>query len=509
MRVLLDTNIIIYREANKPPRKEIGILFKWLDDLNYQKCVHPLTIEEIRKHKDESVVAAFEVKIDNYRTLKTTAPDSPRIQELRNKYDRNKNDAVDTYIINEVFCYRVDFLITEDRKLHRKSSELGISERVFTIDAFLEKVVAENPELADYKVLSVKKEYFGNLNLEDTFFDSFRSDYKEFDRWFNKKSDEIAYVCTSDSGEVLAFLYVKVEGRNECYSDIEPPLYPSTRLKIGTFKVVANGYKLGERFLKIVFDNALRCAVDEVYVTLFKHSLGQRRLIGLLYDWGFEKHGIKSTSNGKELVLVRDFRPKVNKHNPCKTYPYLDSGARKFLVPIYPEYHTELFPDSILNTESPKDFIENKPNRNAISKVYISRSQERDLNIGDIIVFYRTRTPKRSGLYTAVTTTVGVIQNIITNINSGTDFIRLCRKRSVFTDQQLIEHWDYRKYNRPFVVRLLYVYSFPRRMNLKRLIDAGVIRSTDHAPRGFARISDEQFDRILRGSDANGSFIVD
>jgi predicted nucleic acid-binding protein len=266
MRVLLDTNIIIYREANKPPRQEIGVLFRWLDQLHHQKCIHPKTIEEIRRHKDPSVVSAFETKISNYHQLKTLAPESTSVSNVRAKYDRNDNDSIDTDILNEVFCNRVDFLITEDRKIHKKASELGILERVFTIDAFLEKVTAENPELSDYKVLSVKKELFGNLNLRDTFFDSFREDYKEFDDWFNRKSDEIAYVCTSETGEIVAFLYVKIEGMNECYSDIDPAFKPAKRLKIGTFKVISNGYKLGERFLKIVFDNALRFSVEEIYV---------------------------------------------------------------------------------------------------------------------------------------------------------------------------------------------------------------------------------------------------
>ena len=46
-------------------------------------------------------------------------------------------------------------------------------------------------------------------------------------------------------------------------------------------------------------------------------------------------------------------------------------SARKFIVPIYPTYHTELLPDSILNTETAEDFEDNKSNRNALSKVYI------------------------------------------------------------------------------------------------------------------------------------------
>jgi len=46
-------------------------------------------------------------------------------------------------------------------------------------------------------------------------------------------------------------------------------------------------------------------------------------------------------------------------------------------------------------------------------------------------------------------------------------------------------------------------------MNLKSLIDAGVIQSTEAVPRGFVQISDEQFNRILEGSEADGRIIID
>ncbi len=303
-------------------------------------------------------------------------------------------------------------------------------------------------------------------------------------------------------------MYVKIEERNECYSDIVPTFNPAKRLKIGTFKVISNGYKLGERFLKIVFDNALRFSVEEIYVTLFSHTLEQSRLIELLCDWGFEKYGVKQTGNGEEVVLLRNFRPYVNMANPCESYPYLSSDSRKFLVPIYPEYHTELFPDSILRTESPNNFIESKPNRNAISKVYISRSFERNLKGGDIVVFYRTASGG-SAYYTSVTTTIGVVQSVVTNISSEENFVELCRKRSVFSDDELRKYWNWRTDNRPFVVNFLYVYSFPKRMNLESLINVGVIQSTETAPRGFVQISDDQFNRILEGSEADGRIIID
>jgi predicted nucleic acid-binding protein len=254
-RALLDTNILIHREASRVIREDIGPLFRWLEELKYERLVHPDSVDEVRKHADPVVVQTLERKLQSYKTLKTKAPDTPEIAKLRAE-DKNENDEVDTSMLAEVAADRVDILITEDRGIHRKAARLALAGRVFTIDAFLEKVTAENPSLADYKVLSVKKALFGEVDLQDTFFDSFRTDYQGFDKWFNHKSDETAYVCTSEAGEIIAFLYLKREGADEDYSDIEPPFKRGKRLKIGRFKVISNGYKLGEPFLKIVFDNA-------------------------------------------------------------------------------------------------------------------------------------------------------------------------------------------------------------------------------------------------------------
>ena len=58
---------------------------------------------------------------------------------------------------------------------------------------------------------------------------------------------------------------------------------PKKRLKIGTFKVISNGLRLGERFVKIIFDNALKNHVQEIYVTIYDKRSEQKRLIELLY----------------------------------------------------------------------------------------------------------------------------------------------------------------------------------------------------------------------------------
>jgi len=503
MKVLLDTNILIHREASKIVNEEIGTLFNWLDRLHYEKCIHPLSIEELKKHSNPEVVKTIQTKIQNYNTLKTEAPETVEINEIREKHDKNINDQIDTSLLKEVFAERVEYLITEDRKIHIKALELGINDRVFTIDDFLEKVTTENPNLSEYKVLSVRKEYFGNINLDDDFFDSFRDDYEGFNKWFNRKAEEIAYICKSDEGKILAFLFIKKEGKEENYNDIEPVFSQKERLKIGTFKVVSNGFKLGERFLKIIFDNALNYAVEEIYVTLFHKSEEHDRLIGLLTDWGFSLYGIKNTSTGGEEVYVKNMHLEPNTLTPKQAYPFVSRDRRVFIVPIYPDYHTELLPDSILNTESPQDYIESEPHRNAIQKVYISRSIFRALKAGDIIMFYRT-----GGRYKGVVTTLGVVDEVIHHIKSEDDFISICRKRSVFDDEELKKHWNYNAGNRPFVVNFLYLYSLPKRPTLNDLLEMGVIRDIQSVPRGFVEITQEQFAQILKASESNESFII-
>jgi len=501
MKALLDTNIIIHREANKIVSQDIGILYRWLDRGQYTKCIHSATIEEVKKNPNKETVDLFLVKLESYEVIDIPSPLQDEVKKVSDQFDTTDNDIVDTVLLNEVFVGRVDILITEDKKIHKKALELGIQDKVFTIDSFLEKTFAEHPELVNYKVLNVQKLKFGKIDLNDTFFDSLKEDYVGFDKWFIKKYDEEAYITiNSNNGMLLSFLYLKVEDENENYSNINPQFSPKRRLKIGTFKVISNGFRLGERFVKIVFDNALKNHVQEIYVTIYDKRPEQRRLIDLLEQWGFVLWGTKGEG---ELVYVRDFSPKFDIENLKACFPYISKGKNAYIVPIYPEYHTELLPDSILNTESPKEFIEDFPHRNCINKVYVSRAMEPYPSVGDILVFYRT-----GGYYKSVVTTIGEVLEVKTDFQDENDFILYCRKKSVYPELALREMWRYSA-RKPFVVNFLYDYSFPHRINMKELIDLKVLTGINDAPRGFKPITKEQFEIILKETRSDESFIVD
>jgi hypothetical protein len=233
-------------------------------------------------------------------------------------------------------------------------------------------------------------------------------------------------------------------------------------------------------------------------------DLEKKMLLNLLFDWGFKFHGYKQTASGKEEVYIRDFIPYFDYTDPKLSYPYITKNNSIFLAPIYPDYHTDLLPDSLLNNEKPEEYKEETPHRNALKKVYISRSIERNVKQGDLIIFYRT-----GGYHKSVITTLGVVESIVFSFKNSKNFITKCRKRSVYSDQKLLEWWNYNSNYRPFIVNFLYCYTLPKRINLKKMIDLGIIADVNSAPRGFTKISKEHFETILRETNTNESIIVD
>ncbi|EMK1718751.1 MULTISPECIES: hypothetical protein [Enterobacteriaceae] len=152
--------------------------------------------------------------------------------------------------------------------------------------------------------MTLKYERFQEVNLQDPFFDSLKQDYPGFEGWFESKGTAEAYVSYNDQNMIDGFLYLKLE--NEAINDTTPSYPLRNRVKCGTFKIVAHGTKLGERFVRKIFDFALTHDVDEIYVTIFDKHQG---LISLLTRYGFRLCARKNaqTANGQEGVYFKDF----------------------------------------------------------------------------------------------------------------------------------------------------------------------------------------------------------
>lgn len=304
------------------------------------------------------------------------------------------------------------------------------------------------------------------------------------------RNKEKAYIFKNESGLLQGFLYLKDEYENEPdYLKVTPPLTPKRRMKVGTFKIEQTGIRLGERFLKIIFDNARSRKVDEIYVTLFENKRDEvKRLKSLMEEWGFRKHGYKS--NG-ELVLVKTMETYDYNESPKFNYPLFKSAPDCYFLPIYAQYHTDLFPDMILKNEDMHLYEDKKAHRYALEKIYLSGSYDASANPGDLFVIYRIaeREPKK---YTSVITGIAIIESI-TKAKTADECVAICKNRSVFTEEEIREMHK----TRPIVIKLLDYMPFTTKVTLDQLRANGIVGKTS-GPRPFNHISKEQFEIIYR-----------
>lgn len=341
---------------------------------------------------------------------------------------------------------------------------------------------------------------FSQIDLSDTFFSSLKEDYCEFEDWYNRKSatGHCAYTCDWENS-LSGFLYLKVE--DDSVDDIVPPLPAMRRLKVGTFKVDAHGTRLGERFVKTILDNAVTRAIQEVYVTVFQKHQG---LINLLTQFGFYFHGTKTTHNGIEQVYIK--RLTSCSGNSILDYPLMwDNGANKFALSIFPQFHSRMFPDSILNNES-FDILEDVSHTNSIHKVYICAMQGvTDFRPGDFVFIYRTKDNNGPARYRSVITSVCVVQEIrnITSFPTLDEFLQYCRAYSIFSDEELISFYDRKRY--PFIIKMTYNAAFNKRVTKGDLEDNHGIQPNYW---GVFRLTDTQFYNVLRAGEVNESIIV-
>ena len=132
---------------------------------------------------------------------------------------------------------------------------------------------------------------------------------------------------------------------------------------------------------------ALHIDADEIYVTIYRKHEG---LIRLLKRYGFLVYGTKGHEDEPEFVFVKSM--KVYSGDLLYDYPYIHtSKVRKFILSIKPEYHTPLFPDSILdNEERDKSFlVRDIAYTNSIHKIYLCKMRNIDqLSRGDILLIY-------------------------------------------------------------------------------------------------------------------------
>ena len=355
--------------------------------------------------------------------------------------------------------------------------------------------------------MDLQVQRFSDIDLNDSFFDSLRASDPEFNEWYNKKAaaGATAY-CYYVDNELKDFLYLKIE--EEELSDLTPALPAKKRLKVGTFKVDNEDRHTtrGERFMKKIMDMAIAEDVDEIYVTMFPTEELQG-LIRMFEKFGFSHIADKPHEGGNaEFVLIKDMTTHVDDFK--LDYPFVKkASSNKYVLSIVPEFHTHLFPDSILKNEKKYDLIQDVSETNSIYKIYLCWMQDtRNLKAGDKLIIYRTSDEEGKAYYRSVCTSVCTVCEVKTyrDFENEEEFIKYTNRYSVFKEHELRRWYKNKKYF--IVIKMVYNIAFT-----KKVINMAMKEQVGLNPKywGFFKLTDAQFDKLLELGEIDERYIID
>lgn len=139
---------------------------------------------------------------------------------------------------------------------------------------------------------------FKQVNTKDSFFDTFRKNYPEWDDWCERKKDDMVYIDELD-GKIISFMKLKIEYTQIIYPYKVEPEISEKILKICSFKSLQY---FCDSFLKYIEDYAHSENIDVIYGTIFI-STDTIKLYEFLNNNGFIPSGIKD--NGEIIITKR------------------------------------------------------------------------------------------------------------------------------------------------------------------------------------------------------------
>ncbi len=508
MRVLLDTNIFIHREDPKEVPENLQELLRLLSSPASQLIIHPASVTDIERDSDEERKKVILSKIKTYTSLKSPpeyVDDDRFIQVIGTP--KNENDITDYYLLYAVYKNAVDFLLTEDQEVIKNSQKLGIGNRVFSIEDGLDYFSGQLSEKELYAPVAVTNTPVYNLDLNDPIFDKLKTKYVRFEDWWTNISREgrDAWIYRKPDGTLGSLLILKVERDEAIHST--PPLPQKDRIKICTLKVAETGYRIGEAYIKMAVDCAIKHNIDEIYLTHFTEE--NDHLVALIEDYGFKKVAIKDNGEDiyrKQILCPPDCEKTLIQH---LYYPSFQEGEEvgKFIVPIQPHYHERLFPECpypLMEYEQMKlsQYIEDFPSEgstlnvqgNTIRKAYISNAPSRKIKKGDILLFYRSN--DFSGI-----TTLGVVESIFYGLTEKDSVLRNVGNRTVYTPQEVEEMVK----SPTTVILFTFNFHFPKAVMLGTLREEGIIKTQTQS---ITEVSHRNYERIKRLGELDERFAI-
>ena len=433
---LIDTNIIIQLEDPKPVQVEFSEMVRRCQEHGVTLYVHEASEEDIKHDLDVQRRAVTLSKIAKFPRISNVPTPPDNVLESRFGTIANQHDRVDVQLLNALERNVVDFLVTEDLRIHQRARRAGLQERVLRVREALDWLIATfEPTKVALPYVVERKCY--QLDRTDPIFDTLRQGYPEFDEWIDRNPQRPCW-CLEIGSEIAGIVIRKDTERR---TETDATLPGDKILKLSTFKVkeTYHGEKFGEHLLKQTLWYAQRNHYDIVYLTAFKEQ--QEVLADLLLQYGFKETGIKPSTGEMlyEKALCRG--PAQSLSLPLSDdfaqYPCFreDAKVQALCVPIQPRWYEILFPENApqpsLLPGGHQAGMERTPG-NTIRKVYLCKARVKNVNPGDILLFYLSGNQIGSGYVR----TVGVVESY-REINDGENLLRATGRRSVYSaDEQ-------------------------------------------------------------------------
>ncbi len=450
--------------------------FRLINESGNLIYIHPSIRADIDRDTDKARAELRRALISRYSLIESPPPLAILDSETVGSPAENSNDWVDNHLLATLQGSAVDYLVTEDLKLHQKAKRLNLRDRVLLLNdaiTILRDLFDESPlpPPAIEEVLAYE------LDENDPIFNTLRNDYglNKFDDWLNKckKEHRKAYIIKDVETQAIAAICILKQ------EDQLPDGRKGKTLKLCTFKVseIYGGNRYGELLLKAVFDYIRTNRYKYIFFTAYTK---QDRLIAFAKDFGFYEIDSNTDEYGGQLVLCKEREPTaadVANLSPLDLHikygPFITSftGNSTFIIPIEPQFHEILFPEYEKQLSL---FPGAHPCGNSIRKAYLSHSSTTLIRRGDNLFFYRSHDHKSI-------TVLGIVEDTKRSDNPD-EIAKFVGKRTVYTYADIKEMCN----KNVFAVKFRQVSLLDTPINKDRILNENIVQAI---PQSITRIN--------------------
>ncbi len=496
-RILIDTNILFRLEDNHPTPANYARFSQLCAENNIQLYVHQASVDDINRDKDSSRKAISKSKLAKYAILRKSFR-TPTQLTAEFGYIGNENDVSDCHILSSVKDNLVDFIVTEDNGLHKRSDKVNLADRLLNLRQIID-LLEERYANTQVSLQLIDERFCYEIDFSDNIFASIRNDYPTFEEWSGKcRTEKRRCWVMYDEGKIAGICIFN----DETKKPKEWPLAGSRILKICTLKISEKyrGGRLGEQFVRQILWYAYENEYDSVYLTVFpKHN----SLINLISYYGFRNIG--EFGRGEqcfEKEWVSQLITTDRFYEARLSYPRVpQASGEAFIIPINYAFTQRLFPEidllpvegqlslfQIVGVNSTREIL--IPST-SISKAYVCNAAVNSIPSGSDVYFYQTSCSNEGISQCLVAHGIVDDYSTVTTIEA---LVATTAKRTVYSQVELKEILQ--KQNPTRIIKFIHMGYLNPLINLSKLKLESILNGH---PQSIVRIGTDRHVK-LRGT---------